>query len=179
MPLQDVPQGPILPPGWRLRRLATIYALLALYWLVLSVWVVPPVLTAAYQGRGLGPINQFFSGRRGRHSVEHYLELWRAFAGAVLLAGGLHLGVVVAAARTGLRRRRAFAVFALAFLGLTVASGPRHDYVADLEIWDRVLRGEDPWWILEDRQAPLNAYGPLFNVQAVLVPVNPLAPKLA
>jgi len=154
-----------------------LYAALAAGWVGLAGGVAPRVIAAAYGGRSLPALNRFFVGR-APHSLDHYLGLWRAFSGAVLIAGGLHLALALALARSGRRDGRSLLGFSVAFLALTVLSGPRHDYVADLEIWDAVLRGLDPWWIAPGRDGPLNAYGPLFNALAALCRVNPMAPKL-
>ena len=56
-------------------------------------------------------------------------------------------------------------------LGLTVSGGVRHDYIYYLEQWQLVLGGQDPW-------STNNAYGPLHNAFALLVPIHPLAPKI-
>jgi hypothetical protein len=164
------------------RRVAAAYAALGAGWCALAWGVAPRLIAAAYQGRSLPALNRVFQ-RHSAHPLPHYLGLWNALAGAVLLAGGLHLAFVLIVLRPGAageRRRlsRGLVLVGAAFLGLTVLSGPRHDYVADLLIWDATLRGGDPWWIVPARAAPLNAYGPLFNVLAVLAWVNPLAPKL-
>ena len=47
-------------------------------------------------------------------------------------------------------------------------------------MWYEVLLGHDPWFIVPSRNgdAPLNAYGPLFNLFAGLSWLNPIAPKL-
>ncbi|MEQ1770277.1 MAG: glycosyltransferase 87 family protein [Devosia sp.] len=60
---------------------------------------------------------------------------------------------------------------ATAALALTLASPIQHDYVYYLEQWQLVLAGQDPW-------STNNAYGPLHNLFAYLVPLSPLAPKL-
>jgi hypothetical protein len=61
------------------------------------------------------------------------------------------------------------AASALAF-AITAAGGVRLDYVYYLEQWDLVLAGADPW-------STNNAYGPLHNAFAWLVPVHELLPK--
>jgi hypothetical protein len=143
----------------------------------------PALIRAAYEGRSLPLLNRVFQ-RRIPHPVEHYLTLWRSFWEAVLLAWGFHLVVVLAVVATdrgspGTRRLDRWLIgLALAFLMFTVASGPRQDYVAFLEIWAAVRGGRDPWWVHEKWGYPLNAYGPLFNVLALPALVNPLAPKL-
>lgn len=165
----------------------TLYAALGALWILVARVLVPPIIAAAYEGRSLSVLNRFFRGR-APHPVEHYLGLWDAFSGAVLIAGALHLAVVLVVGRPASRHREAspldigaarrFIAFAFAFLAATLLSGPRHDYVADMEIWDAVLGGLDPWWLMPGRGYPLNAYGPLFNVLAALAWVNPMAPKL-
>ena len=161
------------------------YAALGAAWIGVSRWVVPPIIGAAYEGRSLSALNRFFRGR-APHPVEHYFHLWDAFSGAVLIAGASHLAIVLAVGRLArrgggeidARLGRLLIGFSMAFLVVTVLSGPRHDYVADLEIWDHVLRGLDPWWLVPGQGFPLNAYGPLFNGLAALAWVNPMAPKL-
>ena len=62
------------------------------------------------------------------------------------------------------------ATAALALI-VTVIGGIRHDYIYYLEQWRLVLTGTDPW-------STNNAYGPLHNAFALLVPIHPLVPKL-
>jgi hypothetical protein len=169
-----------------------IYALFGAAWTGFSRRIVPPIIDAAYHGKSHDSLNAIFQ-RTSRHPLGHYLHLWSDFSGAVLLAALLHLLLVLIVVSIDRQRARsrpaievrqdaqlslALALFALAFLALTVLSGPRHDYVADLEIWDVVLRGGDPWWLIKDRGFPINAYGPLFNTIGLLVVINPLTPKL-
>jgi hypothetical protein len=112
--------------------------------------------------------------------LEHYLALWREFEAACGLAAVILVGLAVV-----LNRRSAppgensrLALFAAAFLGLTVVAGARHDYTADLEIWAVVLSGGDPWWLPTGRSYPLNAYGPAFLLLSPVVLIHPLLPKL-
>jgi len=56
-------------------------------------------------------------------------------------------------------------------LVLTILGGVRHDYIYYLEQWRLVLDHLDPW-------STNNAYGPLHNAFALLVPLHPLAPKI-
>lgn len=63
------------------------------------------------------------------------------------------------------------ASYSAAALVLTILGGVRHDYIYYLEQWQLVLAGLDPW-------STNNAYGPLHNAFALLVPLHPLAPKL-
>jgi len=70
--------------------------------------------------------------------------------------------------------RRPFLVLvglsALALL-VTTLGGIRHDYIYYLQQWQLVLDRADPW-------SGNNAYGPLHNAFALLLPLHQLAPKL-
>lgn len=66
----------------------------------------------------------------------------------------------------------AVAIWSCAMIWLALASGVQHDYGPYLQQWQLVLSGSDPW-------ATDNAYGPLHNVLAYLLPLGDLAPKLA
>lgn len=59
---------------------------------------------------------------------------------------------------------------ALALL-ITIVGGVRLDYIYYLEQWQLVLAHADPW-------SGNNAYGPLHNIFALLVPIHPLVPKV-
>jgi hypothetical protein len=161
-------------------------------WILVARGVVPTLIREAYQGRSLPLLDRVVLGR-GRHPVEHYLDLWRTYWQALLLAWLFHLVVVLVVRAAGPGRKAGDAPedeeidravdlgligFALAFLFATVLSGPRQDYVAFLEIWRAVRAGRDPWWIHERWGYPLHAYGPLFNLLAVPAGWNALAPKL-
>jgi hypothetical protein len=63
------------------------------------------------------------------------------------------------------------AIWSLAMIWIAASSGVQHDYRSYLVEWDLVLAGRDPW-------STDNAYGPLHNLLAVLLPLGPLAPKL-
>ena len=73
-------------------------------------------------------------------------------------------------------------VFSAAFLALTVLSGDQWDYPNFLGHWIDVLEGRDPWDYAHKLDYTNNydphAYGPLFNLLAPLVWLNPLANKL-
>jgi hypothetical protein len=184
-----------MAPADRRRMLAVIalYAALGAGWASFAQWVVPPIIRAAYEGRSLAILNRFFLSRAAPHPVEHYFGLWRAFSGAILIAGLLHLTVVLIVwarerrldegrppqvRRADRRLSWAFILVSLAFLALTVLSGPRHDYVFLIIIWDAVRKGGDPWYYALGGINPVNAYGPLFNLLAAVAWVNPMAPKL-
>jgi hypothetical protein len=163
-----------------------LYAIPAAAWVAFALWVVPPIIEAAYHGRGPEPLNRFFRGRQP-HPLDHYFHLWDDFAAAVLIAWALHLAFVllirrldrgIETSREAVRASQLLFAFAAAFLAATVLAWTRHDYVADLEIWAVVLRGDDPWWLLPGKGVPLHAYGPLFNALAIPAAFNPLLPKL-
>jgi hypothetical protein len=137
-------------------------------------------------------LNRVFQ-RRIHHPIQHYLDLWRTYWEALLLAGVFHLVVVLVilvtnrhragepsseGAHGGQRIDGWLIGFALVFLMVTVLTGPRQDYVAYVEIWAAISKGLDPWWVHERWGYPLNAYGPLFNVLALPAVWNELAPKL-
>jgi hypothetical protein len=61
--------------------------------------------------------------------------------------------------------------YSIAALVLTILGGVRHDYIYYLDQWQLVLDHLDPW-------SGNNAYGPLHNAFALLVPLHPLAPKI-
>lgn len=174
--------------------LAAVYSLPAAAWVIFARRIVPPLIRDAYHGRSLPALNRVFRGRIP-HPLGHYYDLWRAAWGALLLAWMFHLVVVLVVLGTdrwfvGGRPReegqgrdvrainRWLIASALAFLLFTVASGPRQDYVAYLEVWTGVIAGRDPWRIHETWGYPLNAYGPLFNLLALPAWCNPMAPKL-
>ena len=62
-------------------------------------------------------------------------------------------------------------VTAAVALLLAILLGATHDYPAYVDQWHLVLDGLDPW-------STDNAYGPLHNAFALLVPLHPLAPKV-
>src|SRR5262249_18832073 len=175
-------------PLRRSLRLIAIYAILCLSWVGFADWVAPKFIAAAYNERSLAILNSVFQGRRTL-PVEHYLDRWSVIAVATLLAAVLHLVIVLFLCGIDRKHRIQFldsarpyshadarlAAFSAAFLALAVLSGPRGDYKAYLNEWMAVLGGGDPW---ELRASGFNAYGPLFNLLAPLVWVNPLANKL-
>lgn len=62
-------------------------------------------------------------------------------------------------------------LFSALALVVTIVGGVRHDYGDYLKQWALVLAHENPW-------ATNNAYGPLHNAFALLVPIRDLAPKV-
>jgi len=166
--------------------LIATYAALWVFWVGFADGVAPNIIAAAYNERSLSVLNWVFQGHRSL-PIEHYLESWRVVAAAVQIATILHLMIVLFIRRIDRKHRllllktpRAdlytnfiLIAFSAAFLALTALSWIHGDYRAYLFEWMTVLAGRNPWLY-----RPLNAYGPLFNVLAPLVWVNPLANKL-
>jgi Glycosyltransferase family 87 len=164
--------------------LIATYAVLCLIWAWFSYGVVPNVITAAYNERSLTVLKWLLQGHESA-PIEHYLDRWSDIATAVQIATILHLGIVLFIQTIDRKHRLLFLpradqytnivliAFAAAFLALTILSGVHGDYTAYLLEWKVVLAGHIPW-----KSRPINAYGPLFNVLAPLVWVNPLANKL-
>ena len=90
------------------------------------------------------------------------------------------LGQTDAQHAAGRRTSLWLTILSLAFLAVTVLSGPVHDYPHFLNMWYEVEQGRNPWFLVggPNGVVPLNAYGPLFNLLTGLFWVNPLAPKL-
>lgn len=63
------------------------------------------------------------------------------------------------------------AIWSLSMMWLSITSRVQSDYVAYIEQWKLVLSGTDPW-------STSNAYGPLHNVFAYLLPLSDLAPRI-
>jgi hypothetical protein len=185
----------VAPDRPRLRVLFALYAAFALGWVALAHWVVPPLLVGDRPGRLIAAVRRYIQNAPAPFLTQDILGCWREFAGAVLIAAVLHLTIIVILrrydfrsgagqewenARAGRRGSLALAIVSLAFLAVTVLSGPRQDYFFYLQIWSGIRRGHDPWFNVAglDGEGPLNAYGPLFNPLAGLAWVNPLAPKL-
>jgi len=172
-------------------RLFALYAVIGAGWLALGRSVMPSMLGSAYRGRGAIPaLDRWVQGRFHR-PLDHYLGLWADFSNSVLLALIVHLGLVLLALRqawspgggsaTDLHHRRFLKLIvglSGVFLGFAVLSGPRQDYVAYLEIWEAVGRGQDPWRVSPEFGYSLNAYGPLFVILSPMAWWSDLAPKL-
>jgi hypothetical protein len=63
-------------------------------------------------------------------------------------------------------------IWTLAMIALTALSGIQHDYIYYHEQWMLVLNRLNPW-------STNNAYGPLHNAFALLLPIHDMAPKFA
>jgi hypothetical protein len=173
-----------------LLTLTAIYAILSLFWTGFADWVAPGIIVAAYNGRSLSVLNWVFEGHTSL-SIGHYLDRWSVTAAALQIAMILHLALVLFIVRIDLKHRVrlpntpgsalnfnfVLIAFSAAFLALTALSWVRADYPGYVDEWTGVLAGRDPW-PSETPRKPFNAYGPLFNVLAPLVWLNPLANKL-
>jgi hypothetical protein len=183
------------PDRTRLYAWITLDAALALGWVVFARWVVPPLLVAEHPGRRIGAVTHYLQAPPVPFLNQDLLGRWREFSEAVLIALILHLTIVVMLGRHDRRSAGegpsmedrtagsmspALGFLAGAFLAVTILSGVIQDYYFYLEMWYHVLQGWDPWFIVAGNNglAPLNAYGPLFNLMAGLAWINPLAPKL-
>jgi hypothetical protein len=65
----------------------------------------------------------------------------------------------------------AIAIWSILMIWFSIRSGPQHDYKSYLAEWKLILAGADPW-------STDNAYGPLHNLLAYLLPLGQLAPKI-
>jgi hypothetical protein len=170
-------------------RLTAIYATVCVLWGGFGHWFAPSIIAAAYDNRNQLILNRLFGNRS--LPVEHYVGRWSIFATATMLAAIFHLFMVLLIRAIDHKRRdqildhaRAasgvnfiLTLFCGAFLAWAVLSGVHGEaYKAYLEEWMNVLGGHDPWLINPD--TAYNAYGPMFNILAPLVLLNPLTNKL-
>ncbi len=134
-------------------------------------------------------MNHWIQGTYGTLTLDMVLQRWNTFANAVLLAGMLHLGIVlfIGRARVAADRQqhtlwldRVLGLLALAFLALALETGGIQDYYFFQQMWREVWLGHDPWFYAYGAfgKYPMNAYGPLFNLFALPALINPLLPKL-
>ena len=149
-------------------------------WMVLAETFVPSLISNAYEGLGPGPLNRFFAGRASKKLLDYYLGLWTDLEFAVVFAGFAHLVLIYLIQRSRLSNpiKVLMIIAGGAFLGFTVLFGPRQDYVAHIQIWNEIIRGNNPWWIQPESGIILNAYGPLFNLFAIPAAINPMLPKI-
>ena len=172
-----------------------LYAGLALGWVAFARWFMPPFLLAKRPPGILTFLKQYIELPPALFITSDILGRWRKYSGAVLIAVFLHLTIFLILRKYDLRataclpatvhraERRvsiALLIVSFVFLVVTALSGPRHDYYFYRQMWYEVARGHDPWFKVDtiDGPAPLNAYGPLFNLLTPLSRVNPYAPKL-
>ncbi len=180
---------------FRLKAPIATYAALGFAWAAFARWVVPPLLIEEDPGRFVSGLQRFIRNPPAPFITQGILGAWSEFSGAVLIALAIHLAIVVVLRgldfglndasgsrelRAGRPTRLLLGGVSLVFLAVAVVTGPCQDYYLYLQMWAEVRLGHDPWFIVPGRfgLAPLNAYGPLFNLLARLAWVNPLAPKL-
>jgi hypothetical protein len=94
-------------------------------------------------------------------------------------------GATAEVLRAGRRASLALGLGAFTFLAVTVYAGVVHDYYFFTQMWDEILKGHDPWFLVfgvfganGSGDYPFNSYGPLFNPLAILYRLDVLAPKL-
>lgn len=185
-------------PGLALRRiglLVVLYALGLSFWWWFAISVVPRVIESTFAGRSSPMVARAVANYAGVWQLKDVLKHWKIAAPAVVLAGICHFGLVlmvtrwrrrlrpartVAQARFDLATAVLLIVLSLAFMLLTVWEGSIQDYYFFGQIWEQIVRGRDPWFLVrgEFLMYPLNAYGPLFTLLAPLTLLNPLAPKI-
>jgi len=186
----------IVPDRRRALILIALYGAILGGWFAFARWVAPAIIAGANQGRSSAVLNRLVQATVNAPPwATTVLERWRHFSGAVLLAGLLHLAIVLlicrhdpAGAGQGSSQRRGLERWAnpvlillsFAFLALTVQRGGIQDYYFYLQMWREVRLGHDPWFFAYGvfGKYPMNAYGPLFNIFAIPALVNPLLPKL-
>jgi hypothetical protein len=179
----------------RLYAWIILYTAVGLGWAGFARWVVPPLLAAENPGPAIEAVKQHLRVPPVLFFSQDLLDRWREFVDIVLIALALHFTIVVI---LGWYDRRsaggepsrpawgarlmslALGVVTLAFLAVAILAPIRQDYFFYLEMWYHVQHGQDPWFTVhgENGVAPLNAYGPLFNLLAGLAWINPRAPKL-
>ena len=162
-------------------QIAFAFCLSALcIWLILAEMLVPSLLSDAYQGSGLQPLNRFFASRAVKKPLEYYLKLWSDFEFAIIFSGLAYIIFIRCIQKSRLTISIQFVslLTGAIFMLLTVLFGPRQDYVAHIQIWKEVISGNNPWWIQPESGIILNAYGPLFNLFAIPAAINPMAPKI-
>lgn len=184
-------------PSRRTLALVGLYAVLIALWTYFATAVAPAIITTAHADNGATTAGRWVLRYWGERPIDVVLKDWRALAGAVALAGGLHLALILLIGRwsrggspsqTAVRGRLAkvetglLIAVSLVFLLTTALKGGVQDYYFYAQIWEQAVKGNDPWFLVIGGmygKYPLNAYGPLFLALAPLWHLNPLAPKLA
>lgn len=149
-------------------------------WLILAQLLIPGLIREGWSGQGIGILNRFFASRSSKKSLEYYLNLWIDFRNAITI-GFLSYYLIVHYIKVkveSINQQILLIVLSGFFLALSILWGPRQDYVAHINIWQRIQSGDDPWWIQPDSGIILNAYGPLFNLLAWPAMISSLAPKI-
>lgn len=175
--------------------LVGVYAAgLACWWWFAASWA-PSLIVSAREGRASAAVAKAVAWYGGDRRLDDVLRQANETAAAVVLAGVLHLGLVLlfgvwrrrqANGRTAWQARSdransiVLTLLGLGFFLISILTGSFQDYFLFGQIWDEILKGHDPWFLVQGRSGmyPLNAYGPLFTAFAPLTLINPLAPKL-
>lgn len=150
------------PSRRRLCILGPLYAVLAVVWVVVSLFVNPDLSHFVEPGLVALALSLAFTLGLGRWDDQRLAErppetrTRHHWVNVVLI------------------------VVATCFIAITLMSGELHDYILYQGFWTVVRRGEDPWFIENGFWGlqPPNAYGPLFNPLAYLTVIHRLAPKL-
>ena len=179
----------------RILILVIIYGTILAGWLAFARWAAPAIITRTGQGSETSILSRLVRDQRFLSPMARTpLQFWRHLSDAVLIAGLLHLAVVLYICLPGTtnakqdspRRKMdrwatpVLIVLSLVYLAATVSRGCIQDYYFYLQMWKEIELGHDPWFYAFGvfGKYPMNAYGPLFNVFAIPELINPLFPKL-
>jgi len=181
---------------WRTLTAVALYALLLSLWTHFATSIAPALIASAHDANGSTVASRLVLKFGGERPIDDLLKSWRVVTGAVVVAGVLHLALVLIVGAWSRRERPdqttgrsrlarietgLLLALSLAFLLVTVLMGSIQDYHLYGQIWGEVLKGNDPWFLVIGGgygPYPLNAYGPLYIVLAPLTLINPLTPKL-
>jgi hypothetical protein len=175
--------------------------LVAFYAVVLGAWwwfatsVAPPVLADRLANPGETLIDRAVHWYAAGQEPENVLKKWKNTTSGIAVGLICHFVLVAmigvwhrrhATSRTAAQARfdRASSalliVLSLAFFLVTALRGMIHDYFLFWQIWQEILKGNDPWFLVRGRarEYPLNAYGPLFTLLAPLTLVGRLTQKM-
>ena len=179
----------------RILILVIIYGTILAGWLAFARWAAPAIITRTGQGSETSILSRLVRDQRFLSPMARTpLQFWRHLSDAVLIAGLLHLALVLYICLPGTtnakqdspRRKMdrwatpVLIVLSLVYLAATVSRGCIQDYYFYLQMWKEIELGHDPWFYAFGvfGKYPMNAYGPLFNVFAIPELINPLFPKL-
>ncbi len=145
--------------------------------LVLDTHVGPGLVRAAYRGESWEPLNRILE-FRSQYPLVHYMAKWHLLSRSLSVA---LIGAAVATLAALLTWRRPPQVILVAILAPALALAAvllkekiDRDYFLHLEMWKLTLAGGDPW----ASDSVVNAYGPIFNLLAIPVALDPFAPKI-
>jgi hypothetical protein len=83
------------PDRRRALILVGLYGAILVGWILFARWAAPSILVNACEGRGSAVISRLVQGSGKTVPVATVLERWSQFSGAVLLAGLIHLSIVL------------------------------------------------------------------------------------